>query len=54
MLDEAVERRFGSVDAVPSAYALEFLSDNGATYITAETKTLARVLGLKRHIGHHG
>jgi len=48
MLIEAVERRFGSVDAVPAAHALEFLSDNGGAYIAAETRALARELGLKR------
>jgi putative transposase len=47
MLIEAVERRFGSVDAIPAAHALEFLSDNGGAYIAAETRTLACVLGLK-------
>ena len=47
MLIEAVERRFGSVDAVPAAHALEFLSDNGGAYIAVETRALARALGLK-------
>jgi putative transposase len=30
MLIEAVEKRFGGVEGVPSTHALEFLSDNGA------------------------
>lgn len=47
MLIEAVERRNGSVDAVPAAHALEFLSDTGGAYIAAETRALARALGLK-------
>ncbi len=47
MLIEAVERRFGSVDAVPAGHVLEFLSDNGAAYIAADTRALARSLGLK-------
>ena len=46
-LIEAVERRFGSVDAVPAGYVLEFLSDNGAAYIAADTRALARSMGLK-------
>lgn len=47
MLIEAVERRFGSVEAVPQGQELEFLSDNGGAYIAAETRALARALGLK-------
>lgn len=47
MLIEAVERRFGAVEAVPADQALEFLSDNGGAYIAAETRALARSLGLK-------
>lgn len=47
MLIEAVERRFGAVEAVPAGQALEFLSDNGGAYIAAETRALARALGLK-------
>ncbi|WP_232245779.1 MULTISPECIES: IS3 family transposase [Delftia] len=47
MLVEAVERRFGSVEAVPQGQELEFLSDNGGAYIAAETRALARALGLK-------
>ena len=47
MLIEAVERRFGAVEAVPMDHALEFLSDNGGAYIAAETRALARALGLK-------
>lgn len=47
MLIEAVERRFGSVEAVPQGQELEFLSDNGGAYIAAETRALERALGLK-------
>ncbi|NMM80546.1 transposase [Acidovorax sp. SRB_14] len=47
MLIEAVEKRFGHVDAIPSAHVLEFLSDNGSAYIAAETRQIARQLGLK-------
>lgn len=47
MLIEAVERRFGSVEAVPQGKELQFLSDNGGAYIAAETRALARALGLK-------
>lgn len=47
MLIEAAERRFGSVEAVPQGQELEFLSDNGGAYIAAETRALARALGLK-------
>lgn len=47
MLIEAVERRFGSVEAVPAGHKLEFLSDNGGAYIAADTRALARTLGLR-------
>ena len=47
MLIEAVEARFGSVDAVPSDHTLEFLSDNGGAYIAHDTKEIAKSLGLK-------
>lgn len=47
MLIEAVERRFGSVEAVPAGHKLEFLSDNGGAYIAADTRALARSLGLQ-------
>lgn len=47
MLIEAVERLFGSVEAVPQGLELEFLSDNGGAYIAVETRALARALGLK-------
>lgn len=47
MLIEAVERRFGSVEAIPANHELEFLSDNGGAYIAAETRIVARQLGLK-------
>lgn len=46
MLIEAVEKRFGAVEAVPRGHRLEFLSDNGGAYIAADTRTLARSLGL--------
>lgn len=47
MLIEAVEQRFGAVDAIPEAHGLEFLSDNGGAYIAADTRSVARQLGLK-------
>jgi putative transposase len=47
MLIEAVERRFGAVEAVPEGHELEFLSDNGGAYIAAHTRALARSLGLQ-------
>ena len=47
MVLRSVERRFGSVEAVPQSQELEFLSDNGGAYIAAETRALARALGLK-------
>jgi len=47
MLIEAVERRFGGVEAVPHDHVLEFLSDNGGAYIAADTRSVARQLGLK-------
>jgi putative transposase len=47
MLIEAVERRSGRVDGIPEAHALEFLLDNGGVYIAAETRQIARQLGLR-------
>ena len=47
MLIEAVERRFGTVEAVPAGHRLGFLSDNGGAYIAADTRALARSLGLQ-------
>lgn len=46
MLIEAVEKRFGSVEAIAADYRLEFLSDNGGAYIAADTRKVARSLGL--------
>jgi len=46
MLIEAVEKRFGSVEAVPAGHVLEFLSDNGGAYIAHDTRRIARSLGL--------
>ena len=46
MLIESVEKRFGAVEALPAGYRLEFLSDNGGAYIAAETRAVARSLGL--------
>ena len=43
---EAVEKRFGAVEAVPAGHLLQFLSDNGGAYIAHETKRIARSLGL--------
>jgi putative transposase len=47
MLIEAVEQRFGAVEAIPEDHVLEFLSDNGGAYIAADTRSVARQLGLK-------
>ena len=47
MLVEAVERRFGSVEAMPQECELEFLTDNGSAYIAHETRGVAKSLGLK-------
>ena len=46
MLIEAVEKRFGTVEAVPAGHRLEFLSDNGSAYIAHDTRRIARSLGL--------
>ena len=47
MLIEAVEKRFGAVEAVPEGHLLEFLSDNGGAYTAQDTRRIARSLGLK-------
>ena len=41
----AVEARFGRVNRLP--HIIEWLSDNGSGYIAAETKALAREIGLE-------
>ena len=46
MLIEAVEKRFGAVEALPAGYLLQFLTDNGSAYIAHETRRVARALGL--------
>jgi transposase InsO family protein len=46
MLIEAVERRFGAVEGIPADQRLEFLTDNGSAYIAADTRAVARSLGL--------
>ena len=46
MLIEAVEKRFGAVEAVTAGHLLQFLSDNGSAYIAHETRRIARSLGL--------
>ena len=46
MLIEAVEKRFGAVEALPAGHVLEFLSDNGGAYIAHDTRRIARQLGL--------
>ena len=46
MLIEAVEKRFGAVEALPAGHLLQFLSDNGSAYIAHETRSVARSLGL--------
>ena len=47
MLVEAVELRFGTVEAMPQGCDLEFLTDNGSAYIAHETRRIAKSLGLK-------
>ena len=47
MLIEAVEKRFGAVEAIPEDHQLEFLTDNGGAYIATDTRAIARSLGLK-------
>jgi putative transposase len=47
MLIEAVEKRFGAVEAVPPQHTVEFLSDNGGAYRAEDTRRIARSLGLK-------
>lgn len=47
MLIEAVETRFGTVEAVPEGRTVEFLTDNGGAYIAGETRAIAKGLGLK-------
>jgi putative transposase len=42
MLIEAVERRFGCVEAVPQGHELEFLTDNGSAYIAGSTVSVRR------------
>jgi len=46
MLIEAVEKRFGTVEAIPADHRLEFLTDNGGAYIAADTRAMVRSLGL--------
>jgi hypothetical protein len=38
---------FGDIDGIPETHTVEFLSDNGGAYIAAETRQIARQLGLK-------
>ena len=47
MLIEAVEKRFGTVEPVPTGHTLEFVSDNGSAYIAIQMRQMARALGLK-------
>ena len=47
MLIEAVEKRFGAVEAVPDGRTLEFLTDNGGAYIAGDTRAIAKGVGLK-------
>ena len=42
-----MEKRFGHVEGIPEAHALLFLSDNGGAHIAAETRQIARQLGLR-------
>jgi len=41
MLIEAVEKRFGAVEAIPAGHLVQFLSDNGSAYIAHETRRIA-------------
>lgn len=45
MLIEAVEKRFGAVEALPAGHTLEFLMDKGGAYIAHDTRRIA-VAGL--------
>jgi putative transposase len=45
LMVESVERRFGLVTKLPKP--IEWLSDNGSPYTAAETRKLAREIGLK-------
>jgi len=47
MLIQAVEQCFGAVEAIPAHHRLEFLSDNGGAYVAAQTRQMARQLGLR-------
>lgn len=47
MLIEAIENRFGAVEAVPEDHALEFLTDNGGAYIAGDIRAIARSLCLE-------
>jgi putative transposase len=44
LMVESVERRFGLVDRLPEP--IEWLSDNGSSYTAADTRALARLIGL--------
>ena len=48
MLIEAVEKRFGAVEAMSTGHLLQFQSDNGSAYIAHETRRTARSLALTR------
>ena len=44
LMVESVQRRFGPVENLPAA--IEWLSDNGSSYTAADTRALARLIGL--------
>lgn len=44
LMVESVERRFGLVNALPKP--IEWLSDNGSPYTAADTRKLAKLIGL--------
>ncbi len=46
MLIKAVEKRLDHVNGIPEDHALEFLSDKGGVYITAETRRTPKQLSL--------
>jgi putative transposase len=44
LMVESVERRFGPVDRLPMP--IEWLSDNGSPYVAADTRAMAKLIGL--------
>jgi putative transposase len=44
LMVESVERRFGAVEKLPAP--IEWLSDNGSSYTAADTRAMAKLIGL--------